>query len=274
MLLMPLLLNFTVILCILLISFLAYRKQSLTLSGAFFAFFLTIGLYISGGITFLAPLLMFFLSSSFFTKLKTREKEVLEKALYDKGGTRDHVQVLANTGAAFLFAVIYYFMPGQNPVIAYFVAIAACNADSWASEIGIMSRTAPFSIISFKPVQRGMSGGVTWLGLFSSACGAVFISGVYFVFMFLSVPFINLLMACTVIALFGFAGSIFDSVLGAVFQPAYLDGSTGKLTEKRFTGKIQNRKVKGFKFFSNDMVNFVSSLSAAVLAYAVSVSLL
>jgi len=253
---------------IIVICRLAYKEKALTLWGAVFAFFLTVGLYLSGGIPLLAALFGFFISSSFFTKLRTKEKEELEKALYEKGGNRDHIQVLANGGAAFIIAAAHYLMPGKLLSVASFVAIAACNADSWASEIGIMSRSTPFSIINFKPVQRGMSGGVTFLGLFASACGAVFIAGIYFVFMFVSIPFFELIRDCTIIAVFGFAGAAIDSALGAVFQPAYVD-STGRLTEKRANGKVQNKKVKGFGFFSNDMVNFISSLVAACLAYYV-----
>ena len=259
-----------IIVSIIFCCILAYRGKTLTLLGAVFAFFLTLGLYISGGIPFLAALFSFFISSSFFTKLWTREKVDLEKALYEKGGKRDHIQVLANGGAAFIIAVAHYMMPGKQLSVAYFVAIAACNADSWASEIGIISRSTPFSIINFKPVQRGMSGGVTFLGLFASACGAVFIAGVYFVFMLISIPFLELIRDCTIIAVFGFAGATIDSALGAVFQPAYVD-STGRLTEKRVNYNEQNKKVKGFGFFSNDMVNFVSSLVVASLALCLTI---
>ena len=262
-----LLMDILIIASIIVSCLLAYREKALTLLGAIFAFFLTVGLYISGGIPFLAALFGFFISSSFFTKLWTREKDDLEKALYEKGGNRDHIQVLANGGAAFIIALAHYLMPGKQLSVAYFVAIASCNADSWASEIGIMSKSTPFSIINFKSVQRGMSGGVTFLGLFASACGALFIAGIYFIVMFVSIPFLELIRNCTIIAAFGFAGATIDSALGAVVQPAYVD-STGMLTEKRVNGNAQNKKVKGFGFFSNDMVNFVSSLVAASLAYS------
>ena len=262
------LIDILVIASIMAICILAYRAKALTLLGAVFAFFLTIGLYISGGISFLAALLGFFMSSSFFTKLHAKEKEELEKALYEKGGNRDHIQVLANGGAAFIIAAAHYLMHGKLLSVASFVAIAACNADSWASEIGILSRSTPFSIINFKPVQRGMSGGVTLLGLFASACGAFFMAGIYFAFGFVSIPFHELIRDCTIITVFGFTGALIDSALGALFQPAYVDG-TGRLTEKRAHGRVPNKKVKGFGFLSNDMVNFVSSLIAACLAFGV-----
>ena len=256
------------IICIIVICILAYRVKALTLWGAVFAFFLTVGLFISGGIPFLAALLGFFISSSFFTKLRAKEKAELEKVLYEKGGNRDHIQVLANGGAAFIIAAAHYLMPGEQLAAAFFVAVAACNADSWASEIGIMSRSIPRSLINFKPVQRGLSGGVTFLGLLASACGALFIAGIYFVFRLASIPFFELIWNCAIIALFGFAGSVLDSVLGAVFQPAYVDG-TGRLTEKRACGNMPNKKVKGFEFFDNDLVNFLSSLVVACLAYGI-----
>ncbi|WP_088224870.1 DUF92 domain-containing protein [Desulfosporosinus sp. FKB] len=258
--------DISVIVSIIAICILAYKAKALTLLGAVFALFLTVGIYSSGGIPFLAALLGFFIASSFFTKFRAKEKEELEKALYEKGGNRDHVQVLANGGAAFIIAAAHFLMPDKQLYVAYFVAIAACNADSWASEIGIMSKATPFSIINLKPVQKGMSGGVTFLGLFASACGALFIAGIYTIFMFVHFPFLELIRNCTIIAIFGFAGAAIDSALGLLFQPAYVD-STGKLTEKRADGRVKNKKVKGFEFFGNDMVNFVSSLVAAGLAY-------
>lgn len=250
----------TVLVCIL-----SYKKKSLTAFGAVIAFCLTRGLYAFGGVVFLAPLFAFFLSLSFVTKLGALEKDKLEKALYERGGKRDHIQVLANGGAAFIIATIYYLMPGPQLIIAYFTAFAACNADSWASEIGVMSRKPPFSLIDFKPVQRGMSGGVTVLGLFASLCGAAFIAGLYFIFFITAIPLVQLLASCVFITAFGFAGSIIDSLLGATMQPAYINNSTGGLTEIRKINGIQNKKVKGFEIFSNDMVNFASSLIAAGL---------
>lgn len=255
-----------VFICIVIGCIAAVRKRSLTNSGAVFALFLASALYISGGIPFLAALLGFFASTVFFTKLKTTQKEELERILYEKSGVRDHIQVLANGGAALFMSAIHMLAPGQQAIAAVFTAVAACNADSWSSEIGVLSRKKPFSILNFKPIQRGISGGVTFLGLFAGACGAMFIAGIYFVFMLLCIPFRELAVHCMLIALCGFIGAIADSILGAAVQPAYLD-SKGRLTEKRMTDGAANKKVKGLEWFSNDMVNFASSLLAACLAY-------
>ncbi|MCX7708375.1 MAG: DUF92 domain-containing protein [Clostridia bacterium] len=258
-----------VLFCIMAICFGAWRKKSLAVSGAVTAFLLTSALYVLGGIPFLAPLLVFFISSSLLTKWKSEKKEPMEKRLYEKSGTRDYAQVLANGGAGLLIAVLYYINPSKENVLALFTAFAACNADTWASEVGILSRSKPFSILTLKPVQRGISGGVSFLGLFASLFGAGLISGVYGFFMFFKFTLTELVISCFIITVSGFAGSLIDSVLGVTLQPAYLEQASGKLTEKKYNNGTKNTKVKGFEFFSNDMVNFISSLAAACLALIV-----
>lgn len=259
------LVHFIFILLILLISIVSYLKKSLTVAGAIAAFLLGLVLYVSGGVTFLAALFAFFVSSSLLTRYKGREKEKLEKVLYEKTGTRDHVQVFANGGAAFIVAVIHIAYTSETLIAAVFAAFAACNADTWASEIGVLSGKKPVSILTFKPMDKGISGGVSLLGTIGSLGGALLLA-VFYIGARIGHVELKIIVANSMwILCLGFFGALIDSVLGTLLQPLYRNPHTGVLTEKKRTGVINHVKVKGFEFFSNDMVNFISSSLAAFL---------
>lgn len=255
------------VLIILCISIAAYLRQSLNGTGAVAAFVLGMALYISGGVTFLAPLGAFFVSSSFLTKYKTGDKKKIEKGLYEKTGVRDHVQVLANGGAALVAAGFYLFYPGEAVTAALFAGFAACNADTWASETGVLSKKPTRSILTFQPMERGISGGVTFLGTLGALGGALLLAAAYMGTRYGHVGTAALLINSLWICIAGFSGSILDSILGASLQPLYKNSLTGALTERRYQGDVPNIKLKGVAFFSNDMVNFISSGFAACMAY-------
>lgn len=61
--------------------------------------------------------------------------------MFEKGGTRDVGQVLANSVAGVLFLLVFIPDSGNPdlataPMIAYVGAIAAVTADTWSTEIG------------------------------------------------------------------------------------------------------------------------------------------
>ena len=48
---------------------------------------------------------------------------------------------------------------------------AAANADTWSSELGILSKSPPFLITTFKPVPPGTNGAISILGLLAAIAG-------------------------------------------------------------------------------------------------------
>lgn len=186
--------------------------------------------------------------------------------MHAKGGTRDAAQVLSNGGAALLFALLACVLKSERFTVALCSALAACTADTWASEIGVFSRREPVSILTGRPVQKGLSGGVTALGLLSSLCGSALIAAVYAIFTIWRQDLATVYIGAFVVLLSGFAGSIIDSILGDTVQAKYLNVKTGRLTEKPFTNGGRNRLVRGFAIVTNDMVNLLSSLLSALLS--------
>ena len=109
-------------------------------------------------------LLGFFISSSLLSRLFKRRKANLEEK-FSKGSQRDAGQVFANGGIAGLFVILHVLMPEALwPWLGFAGALAAANADTWATELGVLSRAAPRLITTGKTVEPGTSGGVSWTG--------------------------------------------------------------------------------------------------------------
>lgn len=247
-----------------LIAFAAYIKKSLNLAGFISAIILGTILYFTDPI-FCLIMLCFFVSSTVFTKYKSAFKENSER-LHEKSGKRGFSQVAANGYGGLLFALLYFTTKNEMFMIAFVVTMASSNADTWASELGVLSKGNPVSIINFKPIEKGLSGGISLLGTCASLFGALFISGVFFLDYVYRYGFsyraIVILAVCT---LGGFLGSIIDSIMGATVQVKYFSKVTGELTEKRYTNGIKNKRVRGYKFINNDFVNFTSGIIAAAI---------
>jgi uncharacterized protein (TIGR00297 family) len=117
-----------------------------------------------GGLPWAALLLTFFVSSSALSKaFKRRKAELAEK--FSKGSQRDWGQVLANGGLGALLAIGFAFKPHPNWIwLAFAGAMAAVNADTWSTELGVLSPVPPRMITSGKQVERGTSGGISLTG--------------------------------------------------------------------------------------------------------------
>jgi uncharacterized protein (TIGR00297 family) len=243
----------------------SYRKKSLSKSGALSACFLGCFVYISGGFVFLTGLFVFYFSSSYMTKYKKNKKDILTKDLHEKSGKRDGIQVMANGGIPLAIALIYLINPEELLITLYFVAFSASTSDTWASEIGVLSQKRPVSILTFKKIEKGISGGISVLGIMFSFFGSFFIAIFYVLTRFQFLDLEILIENFILISILGFLGSIIDSFIGATIQPLYLNKNTNKHTEKFKEGST--KKIKGIKFFNNDVVNFVSISIMIIFAY-------
>ena len=89
-----------------------------------------------------------------------------------KGDTRDYAQVLANGGVPALFSLLYLVTDNPLALLAFAVSLASANADTWASEIGVLSSRDPVLLFSRKKVPKGTSGAVSALGTFAGLSGS------------------------------------------------------------------------------------------------------
>ena len=158
------------------IAYGAYRAHSLSKSGAWGALLEGTIIFGLGGWQWAALLLGFFVSSSVLTRLFGKKKASLNEK-FDKGGTRDIGQVLANGAIASTFAGLHFFFPAASWTWVMFAAsLAAVNADTWATELGVLNPSQPRLITSWKPVERGTSGGISLYGMLAATGGAAFIA--------------------------------------------------------------------------------------------------
>ena len=251
-----------------LIAVLAWRAGSLSPSGAWAAV-LTGGLIFGfGGLPWAILLLTFFISSSALSKAFSRRKAALAEK-FSKGSRRDWGQVMANGGLGAILAIFSALLPGESwPWLAFGGAMAAVNADTWATELGVFNPLPPRLITTGKTVERGTSGGITLLGYLAALGGAALI-GVLSVLLGGGTRYAP--MIALAITLAGLAGSTFDSLLGATVQAIYFCPQCQKETERYPLHGCGTRTIpqRGWRWLDNDWVNFACSLVGALTAWGI-----
>jgi uncharacterized protein (TIGR00297 family) len=212
-----------------------------------------------------ALLLAFFISASLLSKLLRGEKKALAAEKFEKGSQRDWGQVFANDGAGTFLVLLSVLYPGEVwPWLAYAGAMATVNGDTWATELGVLSKRLPRLITSGKPVEPGTSGGVSLAGSLATLAGA----GLIALLMGLTSPAYPFWRGLAVVSAAGFVGAFTDSFLGATVQAIYYDPVREKETERRIYDQ-DNQPVaplRGWVWMNNDAVNFISSVVGALTA--------
>jgi uncharacterized protein (TIGR00297 family) len=235
------------------ISFAAFRAHSLSRSGAIGAFLEGTVIFGIGGLRWAVLLLAFFISSSLLTRLFGKRKAALEE-MFEKGGERDIGQVLANGGIATLFAGLSFFFPRDAwPWMGFAGSLAAVNADTWATELGVLNPTLPRTITDWKPVEKGTSGAISVYGTLAALAGAFLIAILGGVF---GTPG-RFWASLEILTVAGLLGAFFDSLLGATVQAIYRCPKCNKETEKHPLHKCGTAtiQVRGWKWLNNDLVN-------------------
>jgi uncharacterized protein (TIGR00297 family) len=240
-----------------LIAFLAFRMHALTAGGALAAFIvgsITFGALDIGGA---AVLLTFFVSSIALSRLGRDRKRSLERDI-GKSGPRDAMQVLANGGVAALCALLA--LGGDVRYEAAFcAALAAATADTWGTEIGTPLGGKPRSIVTWRPIEAGLSGGVSIAGTIAEIAGALSIAAVAFACGFR--PFWAIVAG-------GVAGAFVDSLLGATLQKLRWCPQCRRPSEREPHGCGANTtSLRTLGFLDNDGVNLIATLSGAAVAY-------
>lgn len=250
----------------LIIVLLAYYAKSLNKSGALAALLEGTLIFGLGGWTWAILLLTFFISSSLLSKMfKERKRNVQEK--FEKGSQRDAMQVLGNGGLPALFAVLHFFFPAALWTwLGFAAALAAVNADTWATELGVLNPSRPRLITNLKmKVGKGTSGGVSLVGTLASLAGAALIASLAGFFAPRDAAFLPIF---ALVALAGLLGALFDSYLGATVQVIYYCPVCEKETERHpahLCGSPTHYR-RGWNWLNNDWVNLACAVVGILVA--------
>mmetsp|Transcript_22137 Transcript_22137/g.46707 ORF Transcript_22137/g.46707 Transcript_22137/m.46707 type:complete len:397 (-) Transcript_22137:168-1358(-) len=270
------------------------KKRSLSKSGALSAFAvasLSLATSWRNGVTLLA----FYWTSSKLTRVGSKIKGKLEEGATE-GGNRGASQVFACSLIAVICACIRRIVVGcDGPLgsgsllgdqltLAYTAFFACCAGDTWASELGVLSKSLPRLIIKpWKEVPPGTNGGISLVGLAASAAGGILMGLFHGLFvpggiasllplfggssMLSAISFAQFQREVLVLTFVGFmggfGGSLLDSLLGATIQATYYDNEAKKIAKREGP---TTTKVGGWGFLSNEMVNVVSTAISALVA--------
>jgi len=255
-----------------LIGGLGYWRQSLAFSGVFGAILVGTLIFGLGGWVWGLLLITFFISSSWLSHYRHADKEIVADK-FAKGSRRDLGQALANGGLGAMLAIVYARYPDPLLFAAFVGAMSTVNADTWATELGILSRIPPRLITTGQQVLPGTSGGVTKLGIWASVAGALLIGTVATALLQLQSLLggdgwsITAILYPLLAVAGGLAGSLFDSLLGATVQGIYFCPHCGKETESPIHRCGQKaHPLRGWTWLNNDLVNYLASLVGGLVA--------
>lgn len=238
----------------------ALALGALSPSGAAAAFVIGTITFGLGGLTPATLLVLFFVSSSALSRLGGENKRRVAAA-FSKGHRRDLGQVLAN-GSVAAGASLLYGLTGDGRWLAAVVgALAAANADTWATELGVLSGQPPRLITSGERVEPGTSGAVSLAGTLAAGAGATLIGAAAF--------WLEREPGLLVLGIVGgLGGALVDSLLGATLQGMYFCSQCQRPTERHplHSCGSPTRRVRGRQWLNNDGVNLAATLTGSALA--------
>jgi uncharacterized membrane protein len=312
---MPSLTPLDIVLALAIMGFLAlisYKKRIVSKSGLIAAFGVGIGVWLLASWTWFFLLLLFFMVTALFTKVKYNRKRQIGAA-QEKGGARAWKNVLANGILPFVFVLIAFILSflgggldaqGRTDVgfglwllqsfpimgiafAAFLGALSTATADTLATEIGLLNPTPPRLITKpWKIVPPGTSGGISLMGEIATILGSLMIGGAaaiialpqwFTVLGTTLLPEVGTFAPVTMIIVAvvgGFIGCSVDSLFGASIQGMWLCRVCGKKTEKKSHCNKHAEYLRGNQFFDNNMVNLISGIIGALAAALLYVALL
>ena len=242
-----------------LVVWVALLNRMLSYAGGISAMVLGVIMFYYDGPVAALAVIFFFLTSAILEHYHNIPKEEKVKSF---------VQVMENAIPFIMFGLMYYGTNSEVALVCLYTAIAGACSDTWGSGIGYYSKEKVLNVLTFKPIKKGESGGITMLGTLGEFLGALAIA-----LMSLLLGGKNMVARALIILVFGFFTAYLDSIFGILLQVKYYNKKTGDLKETKPKDMTGYEKISGYGFIDNSMVNFltimISSLLAGMLAFLV-----
>ncbi len=224
---------------------------------------------IGGGLSWFLVVAVFFALGVGFTWFKYEYKRKIGSA-QEGGGARNWPNILANGGAASVFALAELFIGGYFFAALFLGSIAAAASDTVATELGLLSNSKPRLLTRIRsPVAPGTSGGVTPLGI----VGAFFASLVIGVMAFFLGVLSGYVLPLAAAIFGGVVGSGADSLYGATVQRKGYCVVCGRPAETlKHCGETTHR-TGGAPFVENNIVNLLGTLTGALASLGITLVL-
>ncbi|HEY2908349.1 MAG TPA: DUF92 domain-containing protein [Vicinamibacterales bacterium] len=219
------------------VAWAGYRARSVSISGAVGGAIVGVIIYAGAGVAAWMLLLLAFILASVTSRLGLTRKTLLGIA-EERGGRRGAGNAFANCGVASLAAVAYVTTPyAAAAMLALATALTAGGSDTVASEIGKAWGRSTFLVTSLGRVKPGTPGAMSIEGTAAGIVAALTLAVISAGFGLIAA---NLILAVVVGAT---VGALVESALGATLEePGILN---------------------------NDMLNFINTGVAAVVAIAI-----
>ncbi|MGA8543360.1 MAG: DUF92 domain-containing protein [Thermoplasmata archaeon] len=173
------------------------------------------------GFPFLALLILFVVGSVLATRFRIQEKRskhVQEGVAGERGVSNVVAHIVLPTALAIAGGVAPPLLATPALAVLYASALAFGAADTFASELGVLSGSAR-SILTFRKVEPGTNGGVSTVGEAWAVVGAAitaFVGVGLFRLFSTALPSTAVFLGTVVVA--GFLGCQVDSVLGETLE--------------------------------------------------------
>ncbi|WP_158280704.1 DUF92 domain-containing protein [Pararcticibacter amylolyticus] len=217
-------------------GFLSARTRKLTPGASLTGVVLALVIYLGAGYSGIAMMAAFFVLATLASSWQQNFKEGAGIAEANKG-QRNISQVLANAGMAAVFGGLSFVNPENSHLFRLMMAagFASATSDTLSSELGSVYGKNFYNILTFRRDMRGKDGVVSLEGMIAGVLGALIIA---------LIGSDLKSRALFIICLSGISGNLADSLLGA---------------------SLERKGVIG-----NDAVNFLSTMAASLLAFALS----
>ena len=218
-------------------AWLGYRAKTVSLSGAIGGALVGAIIYVGAGGRAWALLLVTFAVASITSRFGLKRKVLLGIA-EERGGRRGAGNAIANCGVAAVAAIAAATTPYQSAsLLAIVAALSAGGSDTVASEIGKAWGRSTFLVTTFRRVKPGTPGAISLEGTAAGLVAAFALAAIG--------AALGLTPASTTLAVVvgATAGALIESALGATLE--------------------------GPGILNNDMLNFINTAMAAIVALAI-----